>query len=210
MRVESGDTAVLREPGRSRGLWDVFGHRHLLNLIVRKEIQIRYRGSVFGWLWSYVKPLVQFLVFYVALGVFMQLNKSIDFYAIYILSGITIVTFFNEAFSNGTRSLVDNAALIKKIYLPREMFPAASMLVAMVNSLPQIVVVVAISAFLISALLLGRLMGAEGILWANVVAHALGAGILMIEAARIRASDVAVRDMRSANAEPLLAQKINA
>lgn len=147
MRVESGDTTVLREPGRSRGLWDVLGHRHLLNLIVRKEIQIRYRGSVLGWLWSYVKPLVQFLVFYVALGVFMGLNKNIDFYAIYILAGITIVTFFNEAFSNGTRSLVDNAALIKKIYLPREMFPAASMFVALVNALPQIVVVVIISAF---------------------------------------------------------------
>lgn len=123
MRRDASD-AVLEEPGRSRGLKDVLLRRHLLNLIVRKEIQIRYRGSIFGWLWSYVKPLVQFLVFYVALGVFLALNKSIDFYAIYILAGITIVTFFNEAFSNGTRSLVDNAALIKKIYLPREMFPS--------------------------------------------------------------------------------------
>jgi hypothetical protein len=63
---------------------------------------------------------------------------------------------------------------------------------------------------LISAILLGRLMGAEGILWANVVAHTLGTGILMIEAARIRASDVSVRDTRSASAERLLTQKVNA
>ncbi|GAA5095660.1 ABC transporter permease [Microbacterium yannicii] len=147
MRRDTSDAAVLEEPGRSRGLTDVFSHRHLLALIVRKEIQIRYRGSIFGWLWSYVKPLVQFLVFYVALGVFLALNKSIDFYAIYILAGITIVTFFNEAFSNGTRSLTDNAALIKKIYLPREMFPIASMLVALVNTVPQIIVVIAIALF---------------------------------------------------------------
>jgi ABC-2 type transport system permease protein len=147
MSVDSRDATVLDEPGRSRGLIDVFGHRHLLALIVRKEIQIRYRGSIFGWLWSYVKPLVQFLVFYVALGVFLGLNKSIDFYAIYILAGITIVTFFNEAFSNGTRSLVDNAALIKKIYLPREMFPVSSMIVALINTLPQIAVVIVISLF---------------------------------------------------------------
>lgn len=166
MRRVTSDAAVLEEPGRSRGLTDVFTHRHLLALIVRKEIQIRYRGSIFGWLWSYVKPLVQFLVFYVALGVFLALNKSIDFYAIYILAGITIVTFFNEAFSNGTRSLVDNAALIKKIYLPREMFPIASMLVALVNTVPQIVVVIAISLFFgwspsllqIAAILLGLLI----------------------------------------------------
>lgn len=145
MRRQRSDAAVLEAPGVSRGLLDVFEHRHLLALIVRKETQIRYRGSIFGWLWSYVKPLVQFLVFYVALGIFLQLNRSIDFYAIYILAGFTIVTFFNEAFSNGTKSLVDNAALIKKIYLPREMFPVASTLVALVNTVPQIIVVLGVA-----------------------------------------------------------------
>lgn len=166
MHRDRTSDAVLEEPGKSRGLFDVFNHRHLLALIVRKEIQIRYRGSIFGWLWSYAKPLVQFLVFYIALGVFLALNKSIEFYAIYILAGITIVTFFNEAFSNGTRSLIDNAALIKKIYLPREMFPVSSMLVAMVNTGPQIIVVIAIalvfgwapSAVQILAVLLGLLI----------------------------------------------------
>lgn len=134
-------------PGSNSGLLDVFRRRYLLRLIVRKEVGIRYRGSVLGWLWSYVKPLVQFIVFFIALGVFLGLNKTIEYYPIYLLSGITIVTFFNEAFSNGTRSLVDNAPLIKKIYLPREMFPVASMLVAGVNTLPQIVVIVVITLF---------------------------------------------------------------
>jgi ABC-2 type transport system permease protein len=100
-----------------------------------------------GWLWSYVKPLVQFVVFFVALGVFLGLNKTIEYYPIYLLAGITIVTFFNEAFANGTRSLVDNAPLIKKIYLPREMFPIASVLVAAVNTIPQIIVIVGIAIF---------------------------------------------------------------
>ncbi|MFE1665573.1 ABC transporter permease [Microbacterium sp. P02] len=145
MSETSHDTQTLAPPGVSVGLIDVFRRRHLLALIVRKEVQIRYRGSILGWLWSYVKPLVQFLVFFIALGVFLGLNKSIAYYPIYLLSGITIVTFFNEAFSNGTRSLVDNAALIKKIYLPREMFPVSSMLVAIVNTIPQIIVVVVIA-----------------------------------------------------------------
>lgn len=135
------------KPGANRGLIDVFRRRYLLSLIVRKEVGIRYRGSVLGWAWSYVKPLVQFAVFYVALGVFLQLNKTIEFYPIYLLSGITIVTFFNEALSNGTRSLVDNAPLIKKIYLPREMFPVGSVLVAGVNTVPQIIVIIVIALF---------------------------------------------------------------
>ncbi len=139
--------APLVSPGTSHGLIDVFRRRYLLQLIVRKEVLIRYRGSIFGWLWSYVKPLVQFAVFYVALGVFLSLNKSIDFYPVYLLSGITVVTFFNEAFANGTKSLVDNAPLIKKIYLPRAKIPNASVLVSAVNTLPQILVNVVIVLF---------------------------------------------------------------
>lgn len=145
----SADTSadILVPPGRGIGLADVFRRRYLLSLIVRKEVQIRYRGSVLGWLWSYVKPLVQFAVFYLAIGVFLGMNGRVEFFPLYLLSGITIVTFFNEAFANGTRSLIDNAALIKKIYLPREMFPVASMLIAAVNILPQIVVLVVIALF---------------------------------------------------------------
>jgi ABC-2 type transport system permease protein len=145
--ANSAPTDLFVRPGSETGLLEVFRRRYLLSLIVRKEVGIRYRGSIFGWAWSYVKPLVQFVVFFVALGVFLGLNKSIEYYPIYLLAGITIVTFFNEAFSNGTRSLVENAPLIKKIYLPREMFPIASVLVAAVNTVPQIIVIVAIALF---------------------------------------------------------------
>ena len=141
MENDAPSDAVLRTPGTGLGLIDVFQRRHLLALLVRKEVQIRYRGSALGWLWSYVKPLVQFAVFFVALGLFLGLNSTIEFYPIYLLSGFTAVTFFSEAFQNGTRSIVDNAPLIKKIYLPRELFPVASMLVATVNTLPQVIVV---------------------------------------------------------------------
>lgn len=141
-------SASLLAPGRSVGLADVFRRRYLLSLIVRKEIGIRYRGSILGWMWSYVKPLVQFAVFYLAIGVFLGMNARVEYFPLYLLAGITVVTFFNEAFTNGTRSLVDNAALIKKIYLPREMFPVSSVLVAGANILPQILVVIVIALFL--------------------------------------------------------------
>ncbi len=147
MSRRSPEPYALTQPGGSVGLLDVFRRRYLLSLIVRKEIQIRYRGSVLGWLWSYVKPLVQFFVFFIAIGVFLGMNGRVEFFPIYLLAGNTIITFFNEAFSNGTRSLIDNAALIKKIYLPREMFPVSSMLIAAVNIVPQIIVVMVIALF---------------------------------------------------------------
>jgi ABC-2 type transport system permease protein len=145
--VTHANAATLASPGSRSGLFDVLRRRYLLALLVRKEVQLRYRGSTLGWLWSYVKPLVQFGVFFIALGVFLGMNANVEYYPIYLLSGITITTFFNEAFANGTRSLVDNASLIKKIYLPREMFPVSSMLVAAVNTLPQIVVLLLIAVF---------------------------------------------------------------
>ena len=54
---------TLAPPGSGRGLLDVWRNRYLLQLIVRKEVQVRYRGSILGILWSYIKPAIQFVVF---------------------------------------------------------------------------------------------------------------------------------------------------
>lgn len=155
--------APLVAPGSSGNVFAIASRWHLLTLLVRKEVQIRYRGSALGWLWSYVKPLTQFVVFYVAIGWFMGMNDRVEYFPVYLLAGLTAVSFFNEAFSNGTRSLIDNAALIKKIYLPRQLFPIASTLVAAVNIVPQILVLIVIDLFIgwrptvagIAAVLLG-------------------------------------------------------
>lgn len=138
-------SAELSPPGRGRGLVDVLDHRYLLSLIVRKEVQVRYRGSVLGILWSYIKPAVQFVVFYVAMGVFLGLNKGIQNYAVYLFSGIVVMNFFNEAFGNSARSIVGNGHLIKKIYMPRELFPVSSLWVAVVHFWPQLAVLLAAS-----------------------------------------------------------------
>ncbi|MFM2721324.1 ABC transporter permease [Microbacterium mcarthurae (nom. nud.)] len=181
---------VLIAPGGGIGLADVFRRRYLLSLIVRKEVQIRYRGSVLGWMWSYVKPLVQFAVFYLAIGVFLGMNGRVEYFPLYLLSGITIITFFNEAFTNGTRSLVDNAALIKKIYLPREMFPVASMMIAGVNILPQIAVLIVIALFFGWA---PSIVHIAAVLLAIVIIAALATGLGLL----FGAINVTFRDAQS-------------
>jgi len=138
----AGQTDQLVRPGSGRGLLDVFGDRFLLKLLVRKEIKVRYRGSVLGLLWSYVKPLVQFLIYFVALGVFLDLQRGTPNYAIYLFAGIVLVNFFTECLSNATRSIVDNRDLIRKIYLPRELFPVATVWVSAAHFLPQLLVLV--------------------------------------------------------------------
>jgi ABC-2 type transport system permease protein len=146
--THGGSDALVR-PGVGGGLAEVFRQRFLLKLLVRKELQIRYRGSVLGLLWSYVKPGVQFVVFYIALGVFLGLQKSprnpdgLENYAIYLFSGIVLINFFTEALSNASRAIVGNGGLIKKIYLPRELFPVASVWVSGVHFVPQLAVLLA-------------------------------------------------------------------
>lgn len=190
MSTDSVAQDTLRRPGGGLGLIDVFRRRHLLALLVRKEVQIRYRGSLLGWLWSYVKPLVQFAVFFVALGIFLQLNSAIENYPLYLLAGMTVTIFFSEAFSNGTRSIVDNAALIKKIYIPRELFPVSSTIVAIVNTVPQIIVIWVIALILgwhFSAAAMGAIM------LALVIVALLATGLGML----FGAVNVVFRDAQS-------------
>ena len=130
----------LVEPGRGAGLLDVARHRFLLKLIVRQEMRVRYRGSVLGLFWSYVKPGLQFAVYFFALGVFLKLNEGLEDFAVYLFSGLVLINFFGEAFGNAARSIVRNAPLVKKIYLPRELFPVATTYVAAIHLLPQVVV----------------------------------------------------------------------
>lgn len=138
----AGQSDQLVRPGSGRGLLDVYGDRFLLKLLVRKEIKVRYRGSVLGLLWSYVKPLVQFLIYFVALGIFLNLQRGTPNYAIYLFAGIVLVNFFTESLSNATRSIVDNRDLIRKIYLPRELFPVSTVWVSAAHFLPQLLVLV--------------------------------------------------------------------
>lgn len=180
---------ALQTPGRGSGFADLFRSRFLLKLLVAKELKVRYRGSVLGLLWSYVKPAVQFVVFYVALGIFLNMERSpsnasgLPNYAIYLFSGIVLINFFTEALGNASRSIVGNGGLIKKIYLPRQLFPVASVWVSGVHFVPQIIILLvaclfngwrpgvlqlaaAVAGFLIVALLatgLGLLFGAVNV-----------------------------------------------
>lgn len=130
----------LVEPGRGAGLRDVVRQRFLLRLIVRQEMRVRYHGSLLGVLWSYVKPAVQFVVYFYALGVFLRVNENLEDFAIYLFAGLVVMNFFGEAFGNAARSIVRNAPLVNKIYLPRELFPVATTYVAAIHLLPQVVV----------------------------------------------------------------------
>jgi ABC-2 type transport system permease protein len=170
----------LEPPSSHGGLIDVFRRHYLLRLIVRRELSARYQGSVLGLLWSYVNPLTQFLIYYVVIGVLLNLHNRVPNFAIHMFCGIIVVHFFNETFNAGTRSIVRNKSLVSKMALPREMFPVASMLVSAYHVAPQLVIL------LIACLGYGwtpDAVGLLGLLLALAIIMILGTGLALLFAA---------------------------
>ena len=136
----------LRPPGGRGGLVDVFRRRYLLSLLIRKEVRVRYQGSLVGFAWAYVKPLMRFAMYYFVIGLVLNLRQNVEDFPIHIFCGMVVVHFFTETLNAGTKSVTRNKALVRKIYLPREMFPVASTLVSAYHILPYLVILV-IGAF---------------------------------------------------------------
>jgi len=118
----------------------VFRRRYLLRLLVHSTIEARYQGTALGWLWSYIQPAVRFCLFYFVFQVFIGRGSNIDNFAIHLFAGMVVVHFFTETFNGGTKSLVSNRGLIAKLSMPRELFPVATMLVALWHSGPMVVI----------------------------------------------------------------------
>jgi ABC-2 type transport system permease protein len=132
--------APLEPPGAHGGLLDVFRRRYLLRLLVRKEIQGRYSGSFLGLFWSYVQPAVRFAMYFFVIGGILGLHDNVEVFGVHMFAGIVFVHFFTESFSAGTRSIIKNKALVRKMAMPREMFPVASMLVSAFHVVPGVVI----------------------------------------------------------------------
>ncbi|TFD82701.1 ABC transporter permease [Cryobacterium fucosi] len=131
--------------GTISSIRDVWSHRELLGMLTRRELKARYKDSALGFLWSLARPLTQLLIYYVVVGKFLGAARSIDNFAIYIFAGLTIYTLFSEIVATGTGSILANAGLVKKVYLPREIFPLATIGSSLFNFLIQLVILIVVS-----------------------------------------------------------------
>lgn len=113
-------------------------HLHLLWVLAKIDFKLRYHGSVLGYVWSLLKPLLLFAVLYVVFSIFMRWN--IQHYQLYLLLGIILWNFFAEGTMAGLSSLVAKADIIKKIYFPRILIVLASTVSALLTLLLNIVI----------------------------------------------------------------------
>lgn len=117
---------------------------HLVAFLARRELQRRYAGSLLGWWWGLVFPVLQiatlFAVLYFGLGI-----KTYDSYplAVALVAGIAAWSFLNEATINMTLSIANNAALIRNSAHPIEIFPVASLFAALASHCVILAIVIA-------------------------------------------------------------------
>ena len=103
----------------------------LLRELVFRDIKVRYRRSILGMLWTVLNPLLMMGVMTI---VFSQLfRNSIDNFAIYYLSGYIFYSFINDSTTAALFSVVYNASLMKKVYIPKYMFPVSKVVSGLVN-----------------------------------------------------------------------------
>ncbi len=114
------------------------GYRHLLRNLVLKDLKLKYRGSVFGFLWSLANPLLMIVVYTVAFTVFLQ--RGSEGFVFYLMLGILAWTFFAGSISASTASIADNGGLVKSVFFPRAILPLATVLFNLAQYLLTIVV----------------------------------------------------------------------
>lgn len=112
-------------------------YRFLIKQLVQRDFKVRYKRSVLGVFWSFLNPLLMMIVQYV---VFSQLFKSdIDNYPVYLLCGLVVFNFFNEGVSVALSSIVGNASLITKVYIPKYIYPVTRVLSSGINLLMSLI-----------------------------------------------------------------------
>ena len=129
--------------GTLQSMKDIWAHRELLDQLIRREVKARYKDSTLGFFWSLAKPLAMLLVYYVAIGKFLGAQRSIPDFAIFIFAGLTAWQLFSDIVIIGTGSIVANAGLIKKVYVPREVFPLSVIGSALFNFVIQLGILIA-------------------------------------------------------------------
>jgi lipopolysaccharide transport system permease protein len=166
-------------------LKDVFGYGALLQNLVAKQLKLKYRGSVLGFVWSLLNPLSMVLVYTLVFRFIMRF--PLENYALFLVAGVIHWEFFATTTSASTGAIINNRELIRKIHFPRMLLPTSLAVFDLIQ------LCLAFIAFLLIYLLLG------GVLWLGHLLYPLALFFQFLFvlgiAALISAATVFLRDL---------------
>lgn len=112
---------------------DLYRYRDLIFALVSRELKVRYRRSAIGFLWTMLQPLLMMLVLQVVFSSIFRFEMVYGNYAVYALAGILFWNFFSQSIVASMNSLRGNAQLLRKLPIPREVFPLATVISGVIN-----------------------------------------------------------------------------
>jgi len=122
-----------------REFWE---HRELLFFLVWRDLKARYKQTILGILWVILQPLLMTLVFTIFLGKLVRVQTGTTPYSLFLYAGLLPWTFFSNAVSSGSYSILASSQMITKVYLPRLIIPAAAVSVRFSDFLVASVVLI--------------------------------------------------------------------
>lgn len=114
----------------------------LLRQLVKTDFKLRYQGSVLGYIWSLLRPLLLFVILYIVFAKFLKVGNAVPHYPVYLLFGIVLWNFFGEVTTGSVGAIVGKGDLIRKINFPKYNIILALALSAVINLLLNFVVIV--------------------------------------------------------------------
>lgn len=121
---------------------EIWKYRQMIERLVRKDLRGRYKGSVLGFLWTFINPLMQLLVFTMVFSVILR--SDIEKYYLFLFVALIPWNFFSSCLSGGARSVLNEQGLVTKIYFPREVLPISFVTSGFVNMLYCFIIVFAV------------------------------------------------------------------
>lgn len=118
---------------------DIYAYKDMIYSLVRRELRGRYKGSVLGFLWTYINPLCQIIVYSAVFSVIFRVQ--IEKFYLYLTIGMMPWVFFNTSVQGGSTCIRAQSDMVKKIYFPREVIPISYVTSAFVNMLLSFIIV---------------------------------------------------------------------
>ncbi len=118
-------------------------NRILLRELVVTDFKLRYQGSVLGYIWSVLKPLFIFAILYVVFVYILRMDRGVPHFAVTLLLGVVLWSFFTEATSNGLGSIVNRGDLIRKLDFPKYIIVISGTISSLINLFINLLVVIA-------------------------------------------------------------------
>ena len=120
-------------------LKEMYEYREMIFSLVKKDLRGRYKGSVLGFMWTFINPLLQLLVFTLVFSIIMRANY--EQYYLFLFVALVPWMFFGSSVQDGSTCIMRESNMVKKIYFPREVIPISTVTSAFINMILTFVVV---------------------------------------------------------------------